>query len=64
VSLNVSRAALATKHGKESIFSPAFAEIGILVSVAVIDTDQFGTFSGEIERQGSPRETAERKARA
>ena len=64
MSLEVTRAALATKHGKESIFSPAFAEIGIAVCVAEIDTDQFGTFAGEIERQGSPRETAERKARA
>jgi len=64
VSPEITRAALATKHGKESIFSPALAEIGILVSVAEIDTDQFGTFAGEIERQGSPRETAERKARA
>jgi Zn finger protein HypA/HybF involved in hydrogenase expression len=64
VSHQVTHAALATKHGKESIFSPAFAEIGIVVAVAGIDTDQFGTFAGEIERQGSPRETAERKARS
>jgi hypothetical protein len=64
VSPEFTRAALATKHGKESIFSPALAEIDIVVSVAEIDTDQFGTFAGEIERQGSPRETAERKARA
>jgi hypothetical protein len=64
VSPEITRAALATKHGKELIFSPAFADIGIVVTVAEIDTDQFGTFAGEIERPGSPRETAERKARA
>ncbi len=64
MSLPTTHAALATKHGKESIFQPAFAAIGIAVAVAEIDTDQFGTFAGEIERQGSPRDTAERKARA
>ncbi|MEX1217589.1 MAG: DUF6671 family protein [Acidimicrobiales bacterium] len=64
MSLEITRAALATKHGKESIFSPALAKIGIAVSVAEIDTDHFGTFAGEIERLGTPRETAERKARA
>lgn len=58
------QAALATKHGKESTFRPAFATIGVAVIVADVDTDQFGTFAGEIERQGSPRETVERKARA
>lgn len=58
------RAALATKHGKELIFQPAFDAIGISVTVADVDTDQFGTFAGEIDRLSSPRETAERKARA
>lgn len=58
------RAALATKHGKELIFQPAFDAIGISVTVAEVDTDQFGTFAGEIERLSSPRQTAERKARA
>ena len=64
MSHSVTRAALATKHGKESIFGPAFAEIGIDVIVAEVDTDRFGTFSSEIERHGSPRDTAEQKARA
>ena len=58
------RAALATRHGTESIFRPALARIGIEVVVASIDTDRFGTFSGEIERVGSPIEVVERKARA
>lgn len=64
MSHQITRAALATKHGKETIFSPAFADIDIVVAVAEIDTDQFGTFAGEVERLNSPRETAERKARA
>ena len=57
-------AALATKHGKEAIFQPAFATINISVVVTDINTDLFGTFAGEVEREGSARDTAERKARA
>lgn len=58
------RAALATRHGKERIFAPAFASIGVDVVVADVDTDIFGTFAGEVERIGSATETVERKARA
>lgn len=58
------RAALSTRHGKEAIFAPALARLGVEVIVAPIDTDTFGTFSGEIERVGSPLEVVERKARA
>lgn len=58
------RAALATRHGKEAIFAPALARLGVEVIAAPIDTDAFGTFSGEIEREGSPLEVVERKARA
>lgn len=58
------QAALGTKHGKEAIFQPAFAELGISIIVAEVDTNRFGTFAGEVERQGSPRDTVERKARA
>ena len=60
----VTYAALATKHGKEAIFQPAFATINISVVVTDINTDLFGTFAGEVEREGSARDTAERKARA
>ena len=58
------RAALASRHGKEAIFAPALARLGVEVVVAPIDTDAFGTFSGEVEREGTPLEVVERKARA
>jgi hypothetical protein len=57
-------AALATQHGKEIVIAPAFANIsGINVIRVAIDTDQFGTFAGEVERSLSPKETAIIKAR-
>lgn len=56
--------ALATRHGKEHQFRPALASIGLEVVVADIDTDTFGTFTGEIPRRGHPAEVVERKARA
>jgi hypothetical protein len=41
-----------------------FAGLGMKVSVpAGIDTDLLGTFTGEIERKGTPKETAIKKAR-
>lgn len=58
------QAALGTKHGKEAIFQAPFADLGVSIIVAEVDTDLFGTFAGEVERQGSPRDTVERKARA
>jgi len=57
--------ALATQHGKESVIAPVFSEIlSASVLVSEIDTDQFGTFTGEIKRPHSPRETAIHKASA
>lgn len=42
---------IATKHKKEDVLAPLFIkELGIDVKVAPIDTDAFGTFSGEISR--------------
>ena len=58
------RAALATKHGKEALFGPPFAAIGWDTVVAPFDTDRFGTFSGEIDRPGTPRSVVVSKARA
>ncbi|MBY0566605.1 MAG: hypothetical protein K2P70_04805 [Hyphomonadaceae bacterium] len=59
------RAVLASMHGKEAAFSgPFMSELGIELSAAPgIDTDQLGTFCGEIERVGSMLDVAERKAR-
>lgn len=51
---------IATKHGKESVIAPLLEKnLGVKCFVAKhIDTDVFGTFSGEVERELSPLETA------
>lgn len=56
-------AAIATKHHKEQILAPIFAELGVALQLAQVDTDLLGTFTGEIERHGTPKEVAIRKAR-
>ena len=56
--------ALTTKHEKLKLIKPAFDEhIGCDLFEVNLDTDQLGTFSGEIERTLPPRETAIVKAR-
>lgn len=48
-----------TKHGKAAAIKKGF--IGLLEANIVeveVDTDQFGTFTGEVERKGSPYNTA------
>lgn len=57
--------ALTTKHGKDRAVSlPLRLGLGAsLVVPEAIDTDALGTFTGEIPRVGTPRETAARKAR-
>ncbi|BAU99991.1 DUF6671 family protein [Aurantimicrobium minutum] len=56
--------ALATKHGKLAQIAPAFERIPEWeLTLAEIDTDEFGTFSGEIPRTLSPRDAAIAKAR-
>ena len=58
------KAALATKHEKGIVIAPAFKEVlGLEVYECNLDTDILGTFTGEIERKQSPRETALIKAR-
>lgn len=56
--------ALATRHGKERQIAPALAAVGWQVLVSDIDTDAYGTFSGNIARPLSPKRTAVAKARA
>ena len=54
---------IATKHSKETVIAPVL-ESGCGVKCIVpddFDTDQLGTFSGEIERQDDPLETARKK---
>ncbi|MCP8967793.1 DUF6671 family protein [Ectobacillus ponti] len=57
-------AAFGTMHGKEEAVAPVFAELlGVEVYVPELDTDQFGTFSGEVPRRGTALEAAREKAR-
>lgn len=58
-------AVLATQHGKEQVIAPTFAvETGLLVTVPRgLDTDSLGTFTGEVPRPASLRDTLRMKAR-
>lgn len=54
-----------TLHGKESVIAPIFlSALGLNVQVSGVNTDQFGTFSGETPRTLPQLETAVAKARA
>lgn len=53
---------LTTKHAKSIAIAPPFLDIlGANIIEHMLDTDKFGTFSGEIERQDSPVECARKK---
>lgn len=63
MSLDGRLAAIATKHGKEALFGPPLHEhVGLTVVTAQVDTDLLGTFTGEVARVGTARDTARRKA--
>ena len=57
---------IATMHGKETVIGPILEkEFGwACMAPEGFDTDRFGTFSGEVERELSPLEAAERKCLA
>jgi hypothetical protein len=58
------KAVIATMHGKESVIAPFF-EDNLNIEVVVpegFNTDQFGTFSGEVKRIKNPLETVREKA--
>jgi len=57
---------IGTMHGKESVLGPLLEEnFGLKFSTLTeFDTDQFGTFSGEKDRIGSPLEVARMKCLA
>jgi hypothetical protein len=58
------RVLLASMHKKEQAIAPAFAQhLGCTVCVEAFDTDQFGTFTGEVERELSAYETCVLKAK-
>lgn len=58
--------AIATKHGKEKLLFPLLQQgLGITSFLLPdLDTDQFGTFSGEKERDGSPLDALRKKCDA
>ena len=59
------RAALGTMHGKAAAIAPPLTRLGItLVVPEGLDTDRFGTFTGETPRAGTMEEAARAKARA
>ncbi len=57
--------ALSTMHRKEKAIAPAFRQtLGSLVlAIPGINTDELGTFTGEIPRTGTMEETVRKKAR-
>lgn len=54
-----------TAHGKQAQVAPAFAEIlgAQVIAAPGLDTDQFGTFTGDVARTLSPLSAARAKAR-
>ncbi len=55
---------VATMHEKQRVIAPEFRRIlGAEVALARVDTDLFGTFTGEVERKTTPRDTVLAKAR-
>ena len=54
---------IATKHEKEKVIAPILEkELGVKCHVSSeLDTDELGTFTGEIERKGDPISTARSK---
>ncbi len=59
------RAVIATKHGKERVLAhPLRDELGMLPELLPLDTDRFGTFTGETPRIGSQLDALRAKLRA
>jgi hypothetical protein len=59
-------AVLTSMHAKQRVIGPILRdELGMIVGLAVgVNTDQFGTFSREVERSGSPLDAARAKIAA
>lgn len=59
------RVAIGTMHGKEAAFGPPLAALGVaLILPEGLDTDRFGTFTGEVPRAGDMAAAARAKAEA
>ncbi|MCO5936509.1 hypothetical protein NAF17_13260 [Mucilaginibacter sp. RB4R14] len=54
---------IATKHAKQQVMAPLLEEaLGVhCLVITELDTDQLGTFSGEVEREDDPLTTARKK---
>ena len=60
--VSASKVLLVSKHHKEQIIAPILSSIGIEIEVIEnFDTDQFGTFAGEIPRIEGPKITVKEK---
>lgn len=57
-------AVLGTMHGKADAIAPPLLQLGVSLVVPALDTDGFGTFTGEVPRKGTMLEAARAKARA
>lgn len=57
-------AVLGTMHGKAEAIAPPLLQLGISLAVPTLDTDRFGTFTGDVPRKGTMLEAARAKARA
>lgn len=56
--------AIATMHRKERVIAPILKnELGLSPFVPIMNTDELGTFSGEVERKLNPLDAARRKCR-
>lgn len=56
------RIAFGTMHGKEAAFGPPLAALGVtLILPEGLDTDRFGTFTGEVPRAGDMKAAARAK---
>ena len=56
-----SKATVCTMHGKEAVIQSALRSFGFKWIFTDLNTDQFGTFTGEIERLSNPLESARKK---
>ena len=58
------RAVIASKHGKErALYAPLREELGLFPEVLLLETDRFGTFTGEVPRAGSQLDALRAKLR-
>lgn len=55
---------LGTKHDKSIALAPHFSKIGMRCETVDVDTDLFGTFTGEVERTSPVKDTLRKKVQA